>query len=64
MGYDEPDFGKSQEKGYTRECVASRRQAEAAKRKTVRVAAAAAKVEKTATERAVRAGRPPRSARS
>ena len=57
MGYDEPDFGKSQEKGYTRECVASRRQAEAAKKKTVRVVAAAAKIEKTATERAVRAGR-------
>lgn len=57
MGYDEPDFGKSQEKGYTRECVASRRQAEAAKKKTVRVVAAAAKVEKSATERAVRAGK-------
>lgn len=57
MGYEEPDFGRSQEKGYTRECVASRRQAEAAKRKTMRVVAAAAKVEKTATERAVRAGK-------
>lgn len=57
MGYEEPDFGKAQEKGYTRECVASRRQAEAAKKKTVRVVAAAAKVEKTATERAVRAGK-------
>lgn len=57
MGYEEPDFGRSQEKGYTRECVASRRQAEAAKKKTVRVVAAAAKVEKTATERAVRAGK-------
>ena len=57
MGYEEPDFGRSQEKGYTRQCVASRRQAEAAKKKTVRVVAAAAKVEKTATERAVRAGR-------
>ncbi len=57
LGYDEPDFGRSQEKGYTRECVASRRQAEAAKRKTVRVVAAAAKVEKAATERAVRAGK-------
>lgn len=57
MGYEEPDFGRSQEKGYTRECIASRRQAEAAKKKTVRVVAAAAKVEKTATERAVRAGR-------
>ncbi|WP_444328235.1 plasmid recombination protein [Paratractidigestivibacter sp.] len=57
MGYEEPDFGRSQEKGYTRECVASRRQAEAAKKKTVRVVAAAAKVEKAATERAVRAGK-------
>lgn len=57
LGYEEPDFGRSQEKGYTRECVASRRQAEAAKKKTVRVVAAAAKVEKTATERAVRAGK-------
>lgn len=57
MGYEEPDFGKAQEKGYTRECVASRRQAEAAKKKTVRVVAAAAKVEKAATERAVRAGK-------
>ena len=57
FGYEEPDFGRSQEKGYTRECVASRRQAEAAKRRTVRVAAAAAKVEKAATERAVRAGK-------
>lgn len=57
MGYDEPDFGKAQEKGYTRQCVASRRQAEAAKKKTVRVVTAAAKVEKAATERAVRAGK-------
>lgn len=57
MEYDEPDFGHSQEKGYTRECVASRRQAKAVKRKTMRVVAAAAKVEKTATERAVRAGK-------
>lgn len=57
MGYDEPDFGKSQEKGYTRECVASRRQAEAAKRKTMRVVASAGRLEKTATERAVRAGK-------
>ena len=57
MGYEEPDFGRSQEKGYTRACVASRRQAEAAKKKTMRVVAAAAKVEKTATERAVRAGK-------
>lgn len=57
MGYEEPDFGRSQEKGYTRECVASRRQAEAAKKKTVRVVAAAAKIEKAATERAVRAGK-------
>lgn len=57
MGYEEPDFGRSQEKGYTRQCVASRRQAEAVKRKTMRVVAAAAKVEKTATERAVRAGK-------
>lgn len=57
LGYEEPDFGRSQEKGYTRECVASRRQAEAAKKKTMRVVAAAAKVEKTATERAVRAGK-------
>lgn len=57
MGYEEPDFGKSQEKGYTRECVASRRQAEAAKRKTMRVVASAARVEKTATERAMRAGK-------
>lgn len=57
MGYEEPDFGKAQEKGYTRECVASRRQAEAVKRKTMRVVASAARVEKTATERAVRAGK-------
>lgn len=57
MGYEEPDFGKSQEKGYTRECVASRRQAEAAKKKTMRVVASAARVEKAATERAVRTGR-------
>ena len=57
LGYEEPDFGRSQEKGYTRRCVASRRQAEAAKKKTVRVVAAAAKVEKAATERAVRAGK-------
>ncbi|WP_417575833.1 plasmid recombination protein [Paratractidigestivibacter sp.] len=57
LGYEEPDFGRSQEKGYTRQCVASRRQAEAVKRKTMRVVAAAAKVEKTATERAVRAGK-------
>lgn len=57
MGYEEPDFGKAQEKGYTKECVASRRQAEAAKKKTMRVVASAARVEKTATERAVRAGK-------
>ncbi len=57
LGYDEPDFGKSQEKGYTRECVASRRQAEAVKRKTMRVVASAARIEKTATERAMRAGK-------
>ena len=57
MGYEEPDFGKSQEKGYTRECVASRRQAEAAKKKTMRVVASAARLEKSATERAVRAGK-------
>lgn len=57
MGYEEPDFGKAQEKGYTRECVASRRQAEAAKKKTMRVVVSAARVEKTATERAVRAGK-------
>lgn len=57
MGYEEPDFGKSQEKGYTRECVASRRKAEAVKKKTMRVVASAARVEKTATERAVRAGK-------
>ena len=57
MGYEEPDFGRSQEKGYTRECIASRRQAEAAKKKTMRVVASAARVEKTATERAVRAGK-------
>lgn len=57
MGYEEPDFGKSQEKGYTRECVASRRQAEAAKKKTMRVVSSAARVEKSATERAVRAGK-------
>lgn len=57
MGYEEPDFGRSQEKGYTRQCVASRRQAEAAKKKTMRVVASAARVEKAATERAVRTGR-------
>lgn len=57
MGYEEPDFGKSQEKGYTRECVASHRKAEAVKKKTMRVVASAARVEKTATERAVRAGK-------
>ena len=57
MGYEEPDFGKSQEKGYTRECVASRRKAEAVKKKTMRGVASAARVEKTATERAVRAGK-------
>ena len=57
MGYEEPDFGRSQEKGYTRECVASRRQAEAAKKKTMRVVASAARVEKSATERAMRAGK-------
>lgn len=57
MGYEEPDFGKSQEKGYTRECVASRRQAEAAKKKTMRIVSSAARVEKSATERAVRAGK-------
>lgn len=57
MGYEEPDFGKSQEKGYTRECVASRRQAEAAKKKTLRVVSSAARIERSATERAVRAGK-------
>ncbi|WP_432290748.1 plasmid recombination protein [Olsenella uli] len=57
MGYEEPDFGKSQEKGYTRECVASRRQAEAAKKKTMRVVSSAARIERSATERAVRAGK-------
>lgn len=57
MGYEEPDFGRSQEKGYTRECVASRRQAEAAKKKTMRVVASAARLEKSATERAARAGK-------
>lgn len=57
MGYEEPDFGRSQEKGYTRACVASRRQAEAAKKKTMRVVASAARLEKSATERAVRAGK-------
>ena len=57
MGYEEPDFGRSQEKGYTREYVASRRQAEAAKKKTMRVVASAARLEKSATERAVRAGK-------
>lgn len=57
MGYEEPDFGKSQEKGYTRECVASRRQAEAAKKKTMRIVSSAARIERSATERAVRAGK-------
>ena len=57
MGYEEPDFGRSQEKGYTRACVASRRQAEAVKRKTMRVVASATRVERSATERAVRAGK-------
>lgn len=57
LGYDEPDFGKSQEKGYTKECVASRRQAEAARKKTMRVVSSAARIERSATERAVRAGK-------
>lgn len=57
MGYEEPDFGRSQEKGYTRACVASRRQAEAVKRKTMRVVASASRVERSATERAMRAGK-------
>lgn len=57
MGYEEPDFGRSQEKGYTRACVASRRQAEAAKKKTMRIVSSAARVEKSATERAMRAGK-------
>lgn len=57
MGYEEPDFGKSQEKGYTRECVASRRQAEAAKKKTMRIVSSASRVERSATERAMRAGK-------
>lgn len=57
MGYEEPDFGRSQEKGYTRQCVASRRQAEAAKKKTMRVVSSAARIENSATERAVRAGK-------
>lgn len=55
LGYDEPDFGKSQEKGYTKECVASRRQAEATRRKTMRVVAAAASLAERERARAVSA---------
>lgn len=51
LGYDEPDFGKSQEKGYTRECVASRRQRDRATRQ----ARAAANVAERQKARAVSA---------
>lgn len=51
MGYEEPDFGKSQEKGYTRECVASRRQRDRATRQ----ARAAANVAERQKARAVSA---------
>ncbi len=51
MGYDEPDFGHSQEKGYTRECVASRRQRDRATRQ----ARAAANVAEKQKARAVNA---------
>lgn len=51
MGYEEPDFGKSQEKGYTRECVASRRQRDRATRQ----AKAAANVAEKQKARAVSA---------
>lgn len=49
LGYDEPDFGKSQEKGYTRQCVASRRQRDRATRQ----ARAAANVAEKQKARAV-----------
>ena len=55
LGYDEPDFGRSQENGYTKECVASRRQAEATRRKTMRVVATAAKVAERERARAASA---------
>ena len=51
LGYDTPDFGKSQEKGYTRECVASRRQRDRATRQ----ARAAANVAERQKARAVSA---------
>lgn len=51
LGYDEPDFGKSQEKGYTKECVASRRQRDRATRQ----ARAAANVAERQKARAVSA---------
>ena len=51
MGYEEPDFGRSQEKGYTRECVASRRQRDRATRQ----ARAAANVAERQKARAVSA---------
>lgn len=51
LGYAEPDFGKSQEKGYTRECVASRRQRDRATRQ----ARAAANVAEKQEARAVSA---------
>lgn len=51
LGYDEPDFGKSQEKGYTKECVASRRQRDRATRQ----ARAAANVAEKQKARAVSA---------
>lgn len=53
LGYDEPDFGKSQEKGYTRECVASRRQRDHATRQ----ARAAANVAERQKARAVSAAK-------
>ena len=51
LGYDAPDFGKSQEKGYTKECVASRRQRDRATRQ----ARAAANVAEKQKARAVSA---------
>lgn len=51
LGYDAPDFGKAQEKGYTKECVASRRQRDRATRQ----ARAAANVAEKQKARAVSA---------
>lgn len=51
LGYDAPDFGKAHEKGYTKECVASRRQRDRATRQ----ARAAANVAEKQKARAVSA---------